>query len=93
LRSVAPKSDCVDKATHRRIRAFKTGDIYRGAMSFVTLQLIKVAAPIWKPQIVLYALGAVKVWTVDKVNLNITPQEETDALAPGFGGASGAPKK
>ncbi len=93
LRSVAPKSDYVDKVTRRRIGAFKTGDIYRGAMAFVCLQLIMVAAVIWKPQIVLYALGEVKVLNVDKVNLNITPQDDADEPAPGFGGAPSVPKK
>ena len=93
LRSVAPKSDYVDKVTRRRIGAFKTGDIYRGAMAFVCLQLIMVAAVIWKPQIVLYALGEVKVLNVDKVNLNITPQDDADEPAPGFGGAASAPRK
>ena len=93
LRSVAPKADYVDKVTRRRIAAFKTGDIYKGAMAFVCLQLIMVAAVIWKPQIVLYALGEVKVLNVDKVNLNITPQDEGDEPAPGFGSAASAPAK
>ena len=93
LRSVAPKADYVDKVTRRRIAAFKTGDIYKGAMAFVCLQLIMVAAVIWKPQIVLYALGEVKVLNVDKVNLNITPQDEGEEAAPGFGSAASAPAK
>ena len=62
-------------------------------MAFVCLQLIMVAAVIWKPQIVLYALGEVKVLNVDKVNLNITPQDDADEPAPGFGGAPSVPKK
>ena len=87
LRSVAPKEDYSDKVTARRIPAFKTGDIYKGSVAFVVLQLIMVAAVIWKPQIVLYGLGEVKVLDVDKVNLNITPQEEEEEPPPSFGPA------
>jgi len=87
LRSVAPKADYVDKVTNKRIAAFKTGDIYKGAVAFVVLQVIMVAAVLWKPQIVLYGLGEVKVLDVDKVNLNITPEEE-DEEPPGFAPAA-----
>ena len=88
LRSVASKTDYLDKVTRQRIPAFKTADIYRGATSFVVLQLIMVAAVIWKPQIVLYGLGEVKVLDVDKVNLNITPQDQEEEPPPGFGPAN-----
>jgi TRAP-type mannitol/chloroaromatic compound transport system permease large subunit len=85
LRSVAPKADYVDKVTSRHITAIKTGDIYKGAVAFVALQLIMVAAVLWKPQIVLYGLGEQKVLDVDKVNLNITPMEEEEEPPPSFG--------
>jgi len=85
LRSVAPKADYVDKVTSRHITAIKTGDIYKGAVAFVALQLIMVAAVLWKPQIVLYGLGEQKVLDVDKVNLNITPVEEEEEPPPSFG--------
>ena len=91
LRSVAPKEAYKDKITGRRIPAFKTGDIYKGSVAFVVLQVIMVAAVIWKPQIVLYGLGEVKVLDVDKVNLNITPQEEEEEPPPGFGPTPPAP--
>jgi TRAP-type mannitol/chloroaromatic compound transport system permease large subunit len=85
LRSVAPKTEYVDKVTRQRIPAFKTTDIYRGACAFVVLQLIMVAAVIWKPEIVLYGLGEAKVLDVENVNLNITPEEEEDEPPPSFG--------
>jgi TRAP-type mannitol/chloroaromatic compound transport system permease large subunit len=37
LRSVAPKKDYVDKVTGKPIPAFRTGDIYKGAIAFVAL--------------------------------------------------------
>ena len=93
LRSVAPKTDYMDKVTNKRIAAFKTGDIYKGAVAFVVLQVIMVAAVVWKPQIVLYGLGEVKVLDVDKVNLNITPMDEEEEAPPSFGPAASAPAK
>jgi TRAP-type mannitol/chloroaromatic compound transport system permease large subunit len=85
LRSVAPKTEYVDKVTRKRIPAFKTGDIYKGAVAFVVLQLIMVAAVVWKPEIVLYGLGEVKVLDVENVDLNITPMDEEEEPPPSFG--------
>ena len=85
LRSVAPKSDYVDRITKAKIPALKTGDIYKGAIAFVFLQLIMVAAILYKPEIVTYGLGEVKVLDVKGVNMNITPAEETEEAPPTFG--------
>jgi len=84
LRSVAPKTEYVDKVTRKRIPAFKTGDIYKGAVAFVVLQIIMVAFVVWKPEIVLYGLGEVKVLDVENVDLNITPMEEEEEAPLGF---------
>jgi TRAP-type mannitol/chloroaromatic compound transport system permease large subunit len=85
LRSVAPKTDYVDRITNVKIPALKTGDIYKGAVAFVVLQLIMVAAILYKPEIVTYGLGEVKVLDVKGVNMNITPAEETEEAPPTFG--------
>ena len=85
LRSVAPKTDYVDRITNVKIPSLKTGDIYKGAVAFVVLQLIMVAAILYKPEIVTYGLGEVKVLDVKGVNMNITPMEETEEPPPGFG--------
>jgi GntP family gluconate:H+ symporter len=86
LRSVAPGSDYTDKVTGQRIKAMKTGDIYKGSIAFVILQLIMVVAVMWQPQIILYGLGEQKVLDVDSVNLSIEPMsfddDEPDAAAP-----------
>jgi TRAP-type mannitol/chloroaromatic compound transport system permease large subunit len=84
LRSVAPKADYTDKVTQARISRFKTGDIYKGAIAFVVLQLIIVAAVIWKPQIVLYGLGEVKKLDVENVKIYI-PETQEDEPPPSFG--------
>ena len=85
LRSVAPRTDYMDRITNVRIPALKTGDIYKGAIAFVALQLIMVAAILFKPEIVTYGLGEVKVLDVKGVNRNITPVEETEEAPPTFG--------
>ncbi len=85
LRSVAPKADYIDKITKVRLPAFKTGDIYKGAVAFVTLQVLMVAVIIWKPGIVTYGLGEVKKLDVKNVNMNITPVETEEEAPPTFG--------
>ena len=86
LRSVAPNEDYKDKVTGERISAMRTGDIYKGSIAFVILQLIMVVAVMWQPQIILYGLGEQKVLDVDSVSLSIEPMafddDEPDAAAP-----------
>ena len=52
LRSVAPVSDYIDKLTGSRIDRVTTGQIYRGAIPFVIIQLIMVGLIIGFPGIV-----------------------------------------
>jgi len=83
LRSVAPKADYTDKVTRARIPALKTGDIYKGAVAFVVLQVIMVVAVVMKPEIITSGLGEQKKLDVDKVNINITvPDKEDDEPPP-----------
>jgi TRAP-type mannitol/chloroaromatic compound transport system permease large subunit len=76
LRSVSPKSDYVDRIVGRRIQSLKTADIYKGAVWFVIMQLIMVVVIVWEPKIVTYGLGEKKLLDVDKVNINITPDDQ-----------------
>lgn len=78
LRSVAPGNDYTDKVTGQKVKAMKTGDIYKGAVAFVILQLIMVVAVMWKPQIILYGLGEQQILDVESVNLNIDAMEFDD---------------
>ena len=83
LRSVAPKSEYVDKVLGTRIRPIETRDIYKGSVAFVILQVVMVVLVIAKPEIILSGLGEKKVLDVDKVNINITApeaEEEIDAI-------------
>ena len=52
LRSVAPRQDYDDRITGRRIKAVTTGQIYRGSVAFIALQLAMVAVVLLNPGLV-----------------------------------------
>jgi TRAP-type mannitol/chloroaromatic compound transport system permease large subunit len=52
LRSVAPRTDYRDRITNKLIPAVTTGQIYRGSIAFIVLQLVMVAAVMMFPQLV-----------------------------------------
>ncbi|MEO8278893.1 MAG: TRAP transporter large permease subunit [Ideonella sp.] len=52
LRSVAAKSDYVDRVSGKTIPAVTTAQIYKGSIAFIVLQLIMVAAVVLKPDLV-----------------------------------------
>lgn len=56
LRSVAAKSDYTDRVTGKRIGAVTTTQIYQGAIAFIVLQLIMVAAVVMYPSLALDGL-------------------------------------
>ena len=75
LRSVAPKADYVDKVTGKTIAAFRTVDIYKGAMAFVVLQLIMLGIVLFNPDIVLVGLGHRGELDVEGVDLFIETED------------------
>jgi TRAP-type mannitol/chloroaromatic compound transport system permease large subunit len=58
LYSVAPRSAYIDKITQKRIGGVTIGQIYKGAIPFVLLQLLLVGVLIAKPKLVLSGLDA-----------------------------------
>jgi TRAP-type mannitol/chloroaromatic compound transport system permease large subunit len=52
LRSVAAKSDYVDRLSGKTIPAVTTAQIYKGSIAFIVLQLIMVAAVVLEPGLV-----------------------------------------
>ena len=52
LRSVAPRSDYVDRITRERIAGVSTGQIYKGAVAFIVIQVVMVVAVIAFPGLV-----------------------------------------
>jgi TRAP-type mannitol/chloroaromatic compound transport system permease large subunit len=92
LRSVAPNADYDDRITRSRIPKVSTGDIYRGSVAFVIIQLFMLALVIGLPQLTLGALGPKQKLDVDSVTIDLP----TDApAAPGtspFPGLLGGPQ-
>ncbi|HLO78802.1 MAG TPA: TRAP transporter large permease subunit [Magnetospirillum sp.] len=81
LRSVAPKEDYTDKVTGKRIKRVSTGDIYRGAIPFVCIQLIMVGLVIAFPGLV--SSSTTKVQNLDNIQMNIQlPDYGSDTLPP-----------
>lgn len=52
LRSVAPKEDYIDKVTGQKVRHVSTGDIYRGSIPFIIIQLLMVVLVLTFPGVV-----------------------------------------
>ncbi len=89
LRSVAAKVPYIDKVTGLKMEPVKTNQIYAGAVSFITIQIVMVIAVIAFPQIVMHYKGT----PIDTTNVTITlPQMPTLQSPGGVGGAQvGAP--
>jgi TRAP-type mannitol/chloroaromatic compound transport system permease large subunit len=74
LRSVAARTDYVDRITGKTIKAVTTGQIYKGSIAFIVLQLIMVAAIILDPNLV---TGNIEKGT--KIDADAALQEMRDA--------------
>ena len=70
MRSVAPVGNWLDKATGRTLAGVKTTEIYRGAVHFILLQIIMVAAVMLFPKLVTHYQDEVS--TVDPSQIEIT---------------------
>jgi TRAP-type mannitol/chloroaromatic compound transport system permease large subunit len=71
LRSVAPNADYDDRLTKQRITRISTGDIYRGSVAFVIIQLAMLAIVISFPALTLEALGPKQKYDLDSIRIEI----------------------
>jgi TRAP-type mannitol/chloroaromatic compound transport system permease large subunit len=83
LRSVAPRSDYVDRITRARISGVSTGQIYKGAVAFIVIQLSMLAAVIAYPQLVSSGLGPQQKIDLDKIQLDAPSRGYGKDAAPG----------
>jgi tripartite ATP-independent transporter DctM subunit len=96
LRSVAPRSDYIDKLTGKLTPRITTGQIYWGAVPFVIIQLIMVAIVIAFPELVLSGVDRGTAVNLDDVKIEIpqmdygTMDNNIPGLQPPAGGASPA---
>ncbi|CAO3423426.1 TRAP transporter large permease [Azospirillum endophyticum] len=84
LRSVAPKTDYIDKVTGRKIGKITTGQIYWGAVPFVVIQIIMVALVISFPQLVDAGRDKGPAINLNDVKIEI-PAFDNQEVAPPFG--------
>ncbi len=80
LRSVAAKSDYNDRVTNERIPAVTTAQIYKGAIAFIVLQVIMVAAVVIYPNLVLDSLDKPVAASTQDVQLE-APSRGLEAAA------------
>jgi TRAP-type mannitol/chloroaromatic compound transport system permease large subunit len=74
LRSVAPKSDYVDRLTRKPIRKITTAEIYKGSIHFVIMQLIMLVVVISFPNMILDRLD--KKGDLDTGNVSFEVKED-----------------
>lgn len=86
LRSVAPRADYDDVVTGERIPAVTTGQIYKGSIAFILLQVIMIAVIVLNPQLVSGGITKVKQLDDAKVEelLNIETNDYSSDV-PMFG--------
>jgi tripartite ATP-independent transporter DctM subunit len=82
LRSVAPKTDYLDKITGKTIAKITTGQIYWGAVPFVIIQVIMVALVITFPSLIEASLDRGPKIDLDKVKIEIPAFENNDVVPP-----------
>lgn len=71
LRSVAPRNDYKDRVTGVRIRGITTGQIYKGSIIFLILQMMMVGVLIVYPDLVLNSLDRLTDIDLDSVKLEV----------------------
>ncbi|TAN58085.1 MAG: TRAP transporter large permease subunit [Magnetospirillum sp.] len=75
LRSVAPKTDYIDKITNKLTPRITTGQIYWGAVPFVVIQMIMVGLVIAFPALVTGGLDKAGVVDTTKIQIEV-PRED-----------------
>ncbi|MBA2411454.1 MAG: TRAP transporter large permease subunit, partial [Burkholderiaceae bacterium] len=87
LRSVAPRSEYVDRITRDRIGGVSTVQIYKGAIAFIVIQLAMLVAVIAYPGLVSTGLGPKQTYDLDKIKLDAPTRSYSDegrgAATPG----------
>jgi hypothetical protein len=83
LRSVAAKTDYKDRITGATIPAVTTGQIYKGSIAFIVLQLVMVGMIIAFPQLVIGGIEqGVKIDADKALESMGLPEATPDPLAP-----------
>ena len=90
LRSVAPKQDYTDKVTGKLIKRVTTGEIYKGSIPFIVIQLFMVAAVMAFPGMVMHYKGTGTGIDPSQVTFDTGTSYGTDPYGSDSGSDSGA---
>lgn len=71
LRSVAPRRNYTDRSTGKRISPVTTGEIYKGSVIFIILQLTMVATLMLYPNLVMNSLDRGRTLNLESVTLEV----------------------
>lgn len=92
LRSVAAKVPYLDKVTGKKMDGIKTGEIYKGAIPFILIQVVMIFAVVFFPQMVMHYKGpVVDASTIEIKVPTLTPLGTTGGATPAPGGLPGLP--
>jgi len=81
LRSVAARNDYTDRITGARIPAVTTGQIYKGAIAFIIIQIFMIALVIAYPNLVLGGLDKKADINLDDIKLEMPLDPDAEAKA------------
>jgi len=82
LRSVAPQKDYTDRVTGATIPAVATGQLYKGSIAFIGLQVLMLAAVITWPQLVAGNIEVGEKVNVEEALEQMAPKDEGFDMAP-----------
>ncbi|MEO8677169.1 MAG: TRAP transporter large permease subunit, partial [Casimicrobiaceae bacterium] len=80
LRSVAARKEYTDRVTGKRIAPVTTGQIYRGAIPFVLVQIVMIALVIAFPQMVMVYKAADTGVDPTKIQIRLPPGDTSAPL-------------
>lgn len=92
LRSIAPKTEWLDKVTNKMMPEVKTVEIYRGALPFIAIQVFMVLLVIWFPGLVTHYKGEKSTIDPNSIVLDIPLGDSGLGLPELGGGELGLPE-
>ena len=81
LRSIAPRSEWIDKVTNRTMPGIKTTDIYKGAIPYIIIQFLVILLIIAFPRLVTHYKDDQKTFDPSTIKIEI-PAFNADPKAP-----------
>ncbi len=91
IRSIAPQEAWDDEVTGERIEGVRTGEIYRGVLPYIGIQVLAIAIVIIFPGLVMHYKGDVQNFNLDDVQINLPSLggQNSDGSAIGLPGQPG----